>query len=82
MSNTGHVENGAAKINTSAPLPDGVIVDIEPVGRVEEAAEDEGPPWTEVLKDFIGSVEGLPPDFAENHDHYIHGARKRGASDS
>jgi hypothetical protein len=29
------------------------------------------------LKNVIGSVEGLPPDFAENHDHYIHGTPKK-----
>lgn len=31
----------------------------------------------EVFKDVIGKAHGLPPDFAENHDHYIHGAPKR-----
>lgn len=32
--------------------------------------------WT-VLERWSGIAEGLPPDMAENHDHYIHGARKR-----
>ena len=26
---------------------------------------------------LIGVVEGLPPDFARNHDHYLHGAPKQ-----
>ena len=30
-----------------------------------------------VLERWSGKAEGLPPDMAENHDHYIHGARKR-----
>jgi hypothetical protein len=28
-------------------------------------------------RDIIGILEGLPPDFAQNHDHYIHGKPKR-----
>ena len=30
-----------------------------------------------VLQRWAGKASGLPPDMAENHDHYIHGARKR-----
>jgi hypothetical protein len=29
------------------------------------------------LRAVIGAVDGLPPDFAKNHDHYIHGTPKR-----
>ena len=46
--------------------------------RLEELTER--PPvesaWA-VLERWSGKAEGLPPDMAENHDHYIHGARKR-----
>jgi hypothetical protein len=28
------------------------------------------------LKAVIGSLEGLPPDFAAQHDHYIRGTSK------
>lgn len=27
--------------------------------------------------EFIGIADDLPPDFAINHDHYLHGARKQ-----
>jgi hypothetical protein len=30
----------------------------------------------EQLGDLIGSVPELPPDMAEHHDHYLHGAPK------
>lgn len=30
--------------------------------------------WGEALLEIAGTAEGLPPDFAENHDHYLHGA--------
>jgi len=36
-----------------------------------EQSESENP-----IRDFIGSVEGLPPDAAENHDHYVYGVDK------
>jgi len=29
------------------------------------------------LRPVVGSVKGLPKDFAAQHDHYIHGAPKR-----
>ncbi len=29
------------------------------------------------LLELAGTVEGLPPDFADEHDHYIHGTPKR-----
>jgi len=33
--------------------------------------------WGEVLSSFAGTVEGLPADYAVNHDHYLHGVPKR-----
>ncbi len=41
--------------------------------------EDEGsiPSVCETLKDFVGKAEGLPPDLAVNHDHYLYGLPKR-----
>ena len=38
-------------------------------------------PGKESLGDFVlrvaGTAEGLPPDLAENHDHYLYGRPKR-----
>lgn len=35
--------------------------------------------WGDALAEVAGSVteEGLPEDFALNHDHYLHGAARR-----
>ena len=33
--------------------------------------------WGDALLEIAGTAEGLPPDFAENHDHYLHGAPKQ-----
>lgn len=38
-----------------------------------------GGTWADSLLPLAGTVEGLPPDFAMNHDHYLHGTpRHRG----
>ena len=31
----------------------------------------------DALLEFAGTAEGLPPDLAENHDHYLHGTPKK-----
>ncbi len=33
--------------------------------------------WGEALLEVAGTAEGLPADFAHNHDHYLHGAPRR-----
>jgi hypothetical protein len=49
-----------------------VEVEVRPAAGTGE----EGPTWGEVFGDLAGSLEGMPPDLAENHDHYAHGAPK------
>jgi hypothetical protein len=33
--------------------------------------------WGEALLEVAGTAEGLPADFAHNHDHCLHGAPRR-----
>ena len=33
--------------------------------------------WGAALLEVAGTAPGLPPDFAHNHDHYVHGAPRR-----
>jgi hypothetical protein len=40
-------------------------------------ASDAPARWGEALLEIAGTADGLPPDFAENHDHYLHGAPKQ-----
>jgi hypothetical protein len=35
------------------------------------------PKWGLNLGKLAGTVEGLPADYALNHDHYLHGTPKR-----
>ncbi len=76
MSITAIVENDTVKLPVH--VPDGTRVEItlpEQSARVGEGEET----LFDVLKDFIGKAEGLPEDFAAEHDHYIHGTPKRSA---
>jgi hypothetical protein len=33
--------------------------------------------FTDGLLKIAAQIEGLPPDFAKNHDHYLHGVPKK-----
>ena len=67
----GHVEDGAVVFDEPVSLPEGTKVRVEPDQSPRELT------LAERLKDVIGIVKGLPPDFAAQHDHYIHGTPKR-----
>ena len=72
MAYRGHVRNGVVVLDQSASLPEGTPVEVSPVHDA-----DSKPTLYERMKGAIGIAEDLPPDLAENHDHYIHGAPKR-----
>jgi len=48
-------------------------------GGVEDAAISrlEAAHFTDGLLKIAARIEGLPPDFAKNHDHYLHGLPKK-----
>jgi hypothetical protein len=74
----GRVENGVIRLEDAPNLPEGAEVEVLLV--VEEASHDasERPQsLCETLKDFVGKVEGLPPDASVNLDHYLYGMPKR-----
>jgi len=72
MTVRGHIKNGAVVLDEPVKLPDGMDVEVEL--RPASKSAESGPTWGEVFRDLAGSVEGLPTDMAENHDHYIRGA--------
>jgi hypothetical protein len=49
--------------------PEGACVEVNII-------DSQSPTWGEVFRELIGSAPQLPPDIAENHDHYIHGGAK------
>lgn len=72
MTYRGRVKNGVVVLEKSASLPEGTEVEVSPL-----KVEADAPTLNERYKDFIGIVDGLPPDMAENHDHYLYGTPKK-----
>jgi hypothetical protein len=70
----GRVKDGVVVLDEPGKLPEGARVT---VATEPSAASGNGAALAESLGDLIGKAEGLPVDFARNHDHYIHGARKK-----
>ena len=67
----GRVRNGVVVFDEQLPLPEGARVSVE----VEDTPHRRT--LAERLKPVFGIAKGLPPDLAENHDHYLHGRPKR-----
>jgi hypothetical protein len=66
----GYVKGGVVVFDPKVELPEGIEVRVEPVPLPPRKT------LAEQLGDLIGSVPDLPPDMAEQHDHYLHGAPK------
>ena len=75
MSYIGTIENGVVVLPPEAHLADGTKVRVEPVANDEVV-----PTLEQLLAPVAGKATGLPPDMAENHDHYLHGVPKRSRS--
>ena len=68
MTYVGKIVKGAVILPPDVNLPDGTPVRVEPIETLTLA---------ERFKDFIGVVDDMPTDWAEQHDHYIHGTPKK-----
>ena len=64
-------EDAAVAHDTPIQIPEGTEVLVEPL------PPPAGKTLAERLGDLIGSMPELPPNMAERHDHYLHGAPKR-----
>jgi hypothetical protein len=66
----GIVKKGVIVLDPPTQLPEGT--------RVQVIVETEGkkPTLAGLLK-YAGILEDMPNDFAQQHDHYIHGTPKR-----
>jgi hypothetical protein len=72
MSYTGTIENGVVKLPPEAHWPDGTAVRVEKIAAPRSRNQ-----LTQRLREIAAKLDGLPPDLAEQHDHYIHGTPKR-----
>jgi hypothetical protein len=65
----GRVVNGVVVLEDRDALPEGTYVRVTPVQAESTLGQR--------LLEFAGTVKGLPPDMARNHDYYIHGTSKK-----
>ena len=89
MTYRGHIEKGTVVLDEPISLPEGAKVEVALLetseatpslrGRLDGLGPDEEliPTLYERLESVIGIADGLPADFAANHDHYAHGRPKR-----
>jgi hypothetical protein len=78
MTYRGHVQNGVVVLDNPKALPEGVQVTITPLKRTTKTTKRKRPPSLyDRFKPFIGMAKGLPADYAENLDHYLHGRPKK-----
>ena len=75
----GHVEKGVVILDDPVSLPDGLKVQIEPLPVTQADIETDNITETlgEKLLKHAGKAVGLPPDLAENHDHFLYGTPKK-----
>jgi hypothetical protein len=71
MTCTVKVFNGTISLPAGVNLPDGAEVQVI---LPDEALERT---FAERFAEYIGMADDLPSDLAANHDHYLHGHRKK-----
>jgi hypothetical protein len=72
MTFRGHVKDGQIAFDEPVALPEGAAVQVE----IVQTRTEQPTIWEELLE-LAGKAEGLPPDMAENHDHYLYGTPKK-----
>ncbi len=79
MTISGHVENGQIVLDEAVPLTEGMKVRVELItnGSEPKTEQEQVPTLYERYQSVIGIIKDLPPDFARNHDYYIHGQPKK-----
>ena len=77
MTYRGQVKNGQIVLDDNVVLPEGTAVIIESHSTTPPTAEPGTGTLFERFQNVIGVAKDLPPDFAEQHDHYIHGTPKK-----
>lgn len=73
------IHNGIIELPADAPpLPEGAEVQILlPEGPASASTATAGDDFDRWIEKYAGAVDGLPEDFAAEHDHYIHGVPRR-----
>ncbi len=76
MTITAKVHNHTITLPAEVEIPDGAEVQV----TLPDAATAKAEPTSffDSIRDLIGSIKDGPEDLAAEHDHYAHGAPKRG----
>ena len=72
---TGRVVNGVVVLDQPHALENGTAVRVRPMEK--PSGRETADSLRDMLLSFAGTVEGLPPDMALNHDHYLYGVPKK-----
>ncbi len=70
MKYRGHVKNGVVVLDQGSQLPEGATVHVAPVNGCSRNLANN-------LRKLAGRARNMPSDMARNHDHYLHGIRKK-----
>jgi hypothetical protein len=79
MTYRGEYRNGVIVLSGKRKLAEGTVVRVEPIGSQgpSRVPSRSGSALGKRLLRFAGTAEGLPGDLARNHDHYVHGTRRK-----
>ena len=69
----GKGKGGMVVLEQKVRIAEGSVV------RVETVEDQDLLTLADLFKDVAGKAVDLPPDLAENHDHYLHGLPKKQA---
>ena len=67
----GCVQNGVVIIEPAVTLPEGARL------RIEVIPPGDAPTLFDRIGHLAGKAKNLPPDAAEQHDHYLYGTPKK-----
>ena len=74
----GRVQNGVVVLEGRAALREGTEVSVEPIPKtVKKSKAAKRPTVSRALANLAGKAKGLPPDAAQNIDHYLYGHAKQ-----
>ena len=78
MTYRGKYKNGTVVLPEGVDIPEGAEVEVTPLPTTPNGSDERsGLSFYERYREFIGALDGLPKDLAENHDHYLYGTLKR-----
>ena len=70
-------EGAEVKVQTAITPDSGAVPDLEKNGSIAEAEQNTGENPFAWMRKYIGCIKDGPEDWADEHDHYIHGTPKR-----